>query len=478
MNIEKIVSQRDYHSARQEYDNHMFINTLNKHFGERIMPICCALYQESRCGEKALQEKIGSQIKELPKDIALFLQEELQRLPFFVPRDKVSGEDLLPIADDIAGAIESWCKSVLRDERWRVQDKTIWDNYFEVWLNYNYANVVAEKLPHEDDIADLLELTEKGDYYFYHRFCEVVNTEWFNSNRAALITPNRSEAQMIDTARIMSHQDLSRYIEELSAAQEQGLSLWQYTKKYVSGAEYVMLDEELELKSHIILNKPLEYWCEFWLNLKLPIVQTSIFNWGNNPDLYIRIAEHISKRKEIASNHSYLYMILLERWFNSCCNVGLNLSYYDDEETLKFLTPESRSEGLLQLGKEQYRQWKESLDTRITSGLEIFCDVLPNTDVEEWLFENPIHDGRKNRYNAIHNEVLSKLTSGYLRLRVKAETLFDNNIEVRNLQQFIFLCDAISGLKSRKEEVAKKNNIRICPLYKICKLLLEPKFRR
>jgi hypothetical protein len=459
MNIKEIVFKSDYHGARREYDNLMFIGALNAGFEESMIRLCRALYGQSRKGEKMLSGEIRSHIEVISIGIVSFLHKEWQNQSFFIPKDGVSGEGLLPDKEAIIKAIESWCRSVLYGEYWRIQGGMFWDNYLEAWLNYTYASIVAEKLTSVDSIDYLSELVEKGDYYFYRRFCETVNQEWYNSHRDNLIANDRSDAEMIDTTRKMSHQDLRQYIEDLSRAKDKGLSLWKYTKEYVSGAEYIMLDDELELKNHILWYKSLDDWCEFWLNLDLPIIQSSVFNRTNHPDSYLDITETINKKTDIKPR-PYVYMILLEEWFDSCYNVGSRLSFYEDEDDLKCLTSGARSEGLLQLGMEQNRLWQTNLDTMIERALGIFGNILSATDIEEWLFDKPIRDGRHNRHQKLYNDLLSRLTSKYLQSRLKKDeyvkTLLEGDIEIYNLQHFIFLCNAIDNLKKTKEDVAKK----------------------
>ncbi len=325
-------------------------------------------------------------------------------------------------------------------------EKYIVQSYVQHWLERNLAILITNDIRFEpiEKQLDLLEYTELL-HGFYNQFKISLPQNWIDNQRHAWVNVDVSPNYVIDSVRTFDKDYFNGYLIKINTLD--GMSPWKYTEESTRFSDHAMLNESYAFRSSVLFEKNLTTWLEFWINLKLPILQDLPFHYIQYPADILNISKELVKNKnKLEQKGNYLFFILLKNLFESSIKISNTLSFYNNDERLSALTASQINTALIELGKNAYNDWQIEKENIYKEIILTVSEVVPNEEIEEWVFSY-MPKSTQNEYTKIYNTEISSLVSSYEEVQnnISIDKLIDRSNINFNLQKFNFVINKLNS---------------------------------
>lgn len=313
-------------------------------------------------------------------------------------------------------------------------------NYIHSWLEKKLAlNIVQDsRFNSLEVLKPLLDKTEIL-HGFYVDLLENIPTEWVLNQKEEWTNVNVSSDKLLDTIRTYDKEFVNGYESSLSKLSKE--NLWNFVQEATRNSDYMMLNHEFSFISSVLIRKDISLWIKFWDNLKLPIIQDSVFVSSSNfsPQKYLQLIYKLTDEKIVVkSDLKVLLFILAHNYFETSNKLTERFSIYEDSERKN-----ERNEQFFEKGIKQQKEWLEEKKNNYENIIQSLKKKLSNSEIEDWIFSY-IPKANSNQYkpNDIYNSEIKLLAKTYKEKSVEHLSL---DLQTFNFQKFNFYVEVIQN---------------------------------
>ncbi|KAB1064073.1 hypothetical protein [Salibacter halophilus] len=304
--------------------------------------------------------------------------------------------------------------------------------YFHSWLEKKLAqNITQDSRFNSFEVLRSLMNKTQMLHVFYNHVILNIPKYWVKSKKTKWVEVTVSSEKLLESMRVYSKEYFENYIDSLQIQPKE--NLWSYTQEVTLNSDYIMLNHEFSFISSVLIKKDVSLWIEFWDNLKLPIIQDSVFHSLSDfrPHQYLELVnELVNKKKSFKSKLKVLLFILAKNFFDASLRLTERLSIYESPERKN-----ERNKQFFHKGVKQQKEWNKEKKQYYDKIIKLLKKQLSNSEIEDWIFSyKPRTTNRQFKPNKIYNSEIKLLTKTYR----KNSGLLKPDFRSFNLQKFNF----------------------------------------
>ncbi len=281
-------------------------------------------------------------------------------------------------------------------------------------------------------------------YDFYVDLIKNIPNEWILHKKEDWVNVSVSPDKLIDSFRTHDREFLNSHASSTLKISKE--NLWNFVKTTTRHSEYITLNREFSFISSVLIKKDILLWIQYWDNLKLPIIQDSVFVslFNFNPPQYLYlISKLIDEETVLKSDLKVLMLIVAQNYFEASKELTERFSIYEDSERKN-----ERNEQFFEKGIEQQAEWLKEKKKNYKHIIQSLKKRLSNSEIEDWIFSyKPRTNNHQSKSNDIYNAEIKLLIETY---KEKSVDLLDSELQSFNLQKFNFYIEVIKD-KEYKE---------------------------
>ncbi|GBF44522.1 hypothetical protein LPTSP2_38250 [Leptospira ellinghausenii] len=318
--------------------------------------------------------------------------------------------------------------------------------YIHSWLERKLAlNIVQDfRFKTLDVLKILIDKTEmlRG---FYIDLVDNIPKEWVTNNKEDWTSIQVSPDKIVDSIRLHDKEFIKKYDITLSELSKE--KSWTFVREATRDSEYIWLNSEFHFISSVLIRTDILLWIEFWDNLKLPIIQDSVFSSSYTfiPKAYLQlIAALTENRVKVKSDLKVLLFIVSKNFFKNSVEQSNRFLIYEDNER--------KNEGnyfIFEKGLEKRKEWLEEKRNNYEILVQSLVLILSNSEIEDWIFSyKPKRNNSQFKQDANYNSEIELLIVTYKR---KFNGQLNFELEAFNLQKFNFYVEVAKEKEYKKE---------------------------
>ncbi|MBS1773972.1 MAG: hypothetical protein JST82_14030 [Bacteroidetes bacterium] len=436
---DEIFFQYDYFTILQMFDESEIIDLLNQDI-ELIL-----LVQPSI---SLLVEDIYHAITDISftETKAMLLNEEIVNN---IVKYHLSNTKYFSILDEkIATSLFSIAFNAIRDKIFSEtipnNEKYVAQSHIQYWIENQMILLIVDDIRFSSPkiLSDLIEKVNLS-HRFYNRLIDSIPSKWIDNSPEEWIAAPKNPENVLESVRTYDRGSLENY-KDLEA---QNLSSWRYIEESGRYSDYVMLNEYYSLKSTVLLKHNIHLWVKLWDNFKIPLIQDAAFSASSfSPTQFSEIAKQlVLQQSSLKTPIQYLILLLVKNIFESSVKTSERLSFYSNEEQIKYYSNQQNSEAMIAQGKLSLKSWEALKGESYIKVLTALKHIIPKAEIDEFIFSYTHRGQPQNLYTLIYNSEIDLLTDAYKNVYFqKGYSIALEDIQVNfNLEKFNFYISII-----------------------------------
>lgn len=447
---ESLFYTYQYHSITNVFKEEAFFNKLNqaneliKIVDEFIIKVKNSIYQNINT------EPFNPESYEI---VQYDLTEIIKQLTTTLEQNKLVPESL-NLTQLNRQAIEKFQGRISQKDRLN-KEGYVFQSYVSLWLESRLASFVCEddRFSSPSKIELLLNQCELL-FTFYRVFKKAVPGTWINNNLDEWLKLPQSTSDILRGITTYERNFFNDYETNLVNYNQE--NKMQYILDTTRNSDAAHLSSFFTIKSSAILKNSVANWVIFWDNLRLPVLQSIVIFYINDPAELLNISNQLTRCKSnTQSDPAHLSLILLFHILDSGISTFERLSFFENNPNLKEGDSEYNAI-LFEQGKSLKEKWDTSRDTFYSKVLEDASKILDLKTLTDFVFHRPVRAGRAGQYS---NSEVQALQNGFRHIFSQQLTIQGDLTSLAsdlNLSKFNFL---LSSIKSQEIDDQKIDQI-------------------